>query len=828
MIFTGIMFFGISFYSSRNGALFKNFGMLSIIGASFQFFTLYYITSIEVQQAQFWLKLQSLSITVFLPLYIGFICIVSKHPARRKLINYATVFFSLSFLVKFLYPDGLRYQVILGLKQIELPWGERIHLLYGHSHYLYYCLLPVSLFVIFWGLWRGIQMIRQDQQLTGVLFCTLSGGFILSSLVNISINKGWLDVFPLGGFFILLFVIMACLEFAKETYDNRLRLQASIQRRKDYQDTLVSIAKQVNEKPQGDYFESMVLNMQSTLKVRFAMIGILNGPNEVLTQGFARAGRLIDNIHFGLDNSPLQEILQGEQCIHPSEIQSKFPHNSYFLDNHIQSYIGVPLRGDQQKVIGFIALMDSHSIPNPKFLHKSLEIYSAQISAELKVQDFTEQLERLAYYDYLTQLPNRARLHMDLEEVFNRSQQHHYSSALLYVDLDNFKDINDFMGSEMADHLLMRLAQRFNELNSIRLTPYRLTGDEFIFILENTTKSADITQVADKIHQVVATPFVVGDNEINIVCSIGVVQFPTQATELSQVLGFAETALNEAKEEDGRSTKFFDPKVQESLNFKEEIEHELKMALSNHQIQLFFQPQLDSQAQAFGAEVLVRWQHAELGFISPATFIPIAESSGLIHPLGDWILEHSIKQAHEWYVQETPVPPHLSINVSAWQFNHESFITKVQTYLERYPVPTSWIVLELTETAIVDDVKATKDKLIQLREMGLSIALDDFGTGYSSLAYVKDLPLDYIKIDKAFVDQIFEEGGSGIVETIISMGKHMNLKIIAEGTETLEQIDKLKSYGCKLFQGYYYSKPIPLEDYQAWAKDKLQTPQDKV
>lgn len=828
MVFSGIMFFLYSFITSKSKATFRVFGAMCFTTAFYQWTALNIHSSSTIIEAKKWVELQSLTVSLFFPFYVAFVALISKYKHTKVVINFTATIYTIQFIIK-LFTNGTRYKTITELREVPLIWGETLYIPYGSPHILHLIFLPIGIGAILWACWRGYQMIRMGKRSMGIIFTLFTIGFFASGILTILINHNIVNFFYISGFVMLLFVFLVGMQLAIDSHETRLTLQQALNDRQRSEETLVNISKTINQKFTGNYLEEIALNIQETLNTRFVLIALYPSAKELSIRALVRKGHLLEIPQIQVEGSPNHLLLQGHSVVHLDDLQEQYPNDLFITENFIKSFIGTPLKDDQNQTLGHLAVMDTKPFEKGDFLEKSLEIYAAQVSAQLIKEKAQAQLERLAYYDYLTQLPNRARLHNDLETTFYRSHTNNYDSALIYLDLIDFKNINNFLGAGLADQLLAKLGQRFNQMNTLKVTPYRLTGDEFIFIIEKVESLKDLDSFAEKLHKIVNHPVTIADHQINIECTLGAICFPSQVEEISDILPFAETALNEAKndwakEETHNNTelyRLFDPKVQADQNFRIEMEAELRVAIYEKQMELYFQPQINESEKAFGAEVLVRWNHPTKGFISPAIFIPIAEETGLIHTLGDWILEESIKTAYDWYQSAAKVPPHLSINISAWQFNTDDFILKTQQYLKQYPVPTDWLVYELTETAFINEIETTKEKLNELREMGISIALDDFGTGYSSLAYVKDLPLDYIKIDKAFVDQLEESTGSGLVETIISMGKHMNLKIIAEGTETIEQIDQLKAFGCKLFQGFYYSKPISRSDYEQWIQDKL-------
>lgn len=820
MVFAAATLSFFSFIPAYHSHRLKIFAAICLAGSLYQWTTLSYMSSLEISEAQMWLKIQSLIITAFVPLFVAFINLMSHYSGTRRMNTIVTGVYAIIFVLKLSSPDGIRYTHIEGHKSIQLPWGETVHLLHGPSHVFYVILTILFMLSVFWGVWRSALMIQGSKNRVGWIFILINTCFVLSAICGILINKGMIDFFYIEGFNIFLFILLLAVEIFHLAHVERLKLQIAIKDKENIQETLLKISTTIQQKSDENYIEHMAVRVQETLQAQMSQIIILDENQDILQAVSCQHGEILETAHFELSESPYLANIWGE-FVEMDGIQRTYPKNTFFVTHQVEAIVSIPLWNEQRKVYGIVAVLDPHPLKGSHLIPLSLKIFASQISSERRVQQALEGLQALAYLDYLTQLFNRAKLHDDLEGVFKRSSSGDYGSTLYHLDIDRFKEINNFLGSEMADQLLIQLAHRFKRLESRYFKPYRLTGDEFIFILEHSGSESNSLDYADKLHQTVSNPFLFGDHQVNVNCSIGLVHFPTQAKVLKDVLKFAETALLEAKASDHIITQVFDPEVQKSLNHREEMEDEMRQALNVGQFELFFQPQIDAQERVFGAEVLLRWKHPQKGFISPSIFIPLAEETGIIHPLGEWILENSIKQAHYWYTHESHVPPHISINVSARQFAQDKFIPQLRLYLNKYPLPTSWITLELTETVIIQDIHATQAKINQLRAMGLSIALDDFGTGYSSLAYIKDLSIDYIKIDKAFVDQIFEEGGFGVVETIISMGKYMDLKIIAEGTETIEQILQLKSFGCKLFQGFFYSQALNVREYESYLSQKM-------
>jgi len=393
--------------------------------------------------------------------------------------------------------------------------------------------------------------------------------------------------------------------------------------------------------------------------------------------------------------------------------------------------------------------------------------------------------------------------------------------ALLLVDLDNFKYLNDSLGNDIADEILRAVGDKLSQFNDQGLIA-RYGGDEFVVVTDFQPERVhyDISEfavnLANQIILALSEPIQIGERIVNAQASIGICLFPKHATNRLDILRFAETALIQAKEAGRNQCQLFSPSIQKKIDKRVEIEAELSYAIDKDELSLYFQPQVDRQGLCYGAEVLLRWHNEKFGFVSPATFIPIAEESGLIHSIGDWVLSQSIDMLHVWRQQYPDLQ--LSVNVSAWQFSDPEFVKKVKGILSAYQVLPTQLTLELTETGLLQNIEQTRQKLSDLRLLGFKIALDDFGTGYSSLSYLRDLPLDEIKIDKAFVDEVDGHTPQPLIESMIAIAKHMGLHVIAEGVETIEQKQALSAMGCVNYQGYLFAKPMESEAFLAWLK----------
>ena len=434
-----------------------------------------------------------------------------------------------------------------------------------------------------------------------------------------------------------------------------------------------------------------------------------------------------------------------------------------------------------------------------------------------------EAIYRLAYYDPLTDLPNRRLLrdHMDIALRNSARSLHH--GAVFMIDLDNFKFINDTRGHAIGDLLLIEVAKRLKSCVREGDTVARLGGDEFVIMLEILSKDANqaalqAEALSKKILDISSQPLLVAGEELHCTLSIGISLFTMPAASSEEMLKRADIAMYQAKSAGRNTMRFFDPEVHALLEKHQTILSELHQALPKDQLLLYFQvqvAQIDHESKVLGAEVLLRWQHPERGLVSPAEFIPLAEESGLIIPIGLWVLVTACIQLKTW--EANPLTQHLilAVNVSARQFGQSDFVEQVCRVLEETGAKATQLKIELTESLVLKDIADTIEKMEALKLLGISFSIDDFGTGYSSLGYLKRLPINQLKIDQSFVREIDTNHSDAIIaQTIIGMANNFGFNVIAEGVETEAQRACLERHGCSTFQGYLFSKPVPLAEFE--------------
>ena len=432
-----------------------------------------------------------------------------------------------------------------------------------------------------------------------------------------------------------------------------------------------------------------------------------------------------------------------------------------------------------------------------------------------------DKIHNLAFYDPLTQLPNRRLLFDRLQQAVATSARNKTSAALLFIDLDNFKILNDTRGHDIGDMLLIEVGRRLQTCLRESDTLARLGGDEFVVLLEqlseDKTQSAVQAQgVGEKVLKITSQPYMLKDVEHYSSSSIGISMFANYRQNLDDLLKQADTSMYAAKKAGRNTLRFFDPAMQETLELRSQLEAGMRKALPKNEFRLYYQVQVDSNQRFIGAEALIRWEHPEQGLISPARFIPVAEETGLILPIGQWVLQTACAQLKEWENNPLTRELTLAINVSARQFRKPDFVQQVSEIIEQTLINPVRLKLELTESTVLENVADTIDKMHALKSMGVRFAMDDFGTGYSSLAYLTQLPLDQLKIDQSFVRNIGTKSSDAmIIQTIIGMANNLSIEVIAEGVETQAQRDFLWGAGCMLYQGYLFGRPVPVEEFAA-------------
>lgn len=452
---------------------------------------------------------------------------------------------------------------------------------------------------------------------------------------------------------------------------------------------------------------------------------------------------------------------------------------------------------------------------------RTIQNYVVTMIDTSETREAETRIEQLAFYDQLTELPNRELLRERLDKALKNSDQSLMFGALIHIDLDDFKTVNDTGGYEVGDRLLARLAVKLTRSVRPMDTVARVGGDEFCLILEDLGQSDKLALqraefYTNQVFKAINTPLVVDDRDYYLATSIGITLFQGTSDSVTSLMKQAELAMYQAKRESRNGRRFYNPRMQEQVLEYVSMAADMRNGLSNGEFVPYFQPQVDALDRITGYELLLRWHHDQRGVVSPMEFIPVAEDNGMIVALGNQVLSRACREVAEWASDPQRRELTLAVNISARQLRQPDFTDQVTRIIEASGCDPSRLKLEITESMLMDDIQDSVEKIVRLKALGVRFALDDFGTGYSSLSYLKRLPLDELKIDKSFVrDLLTDPYDADIARTIVSLALSLGIDVIAEGVETREQRDRLAEFGCYAYQGYFYGKPVPFEELAA-------------
>jgi len=474
--------------------------------------------------------------------------------------------------------------------------------------------------------------------------------------------------------------------------------------------------------------------------------------------------------------------------------------------------IRVPYYGEDE--IGSLASSFNQMLETIELNQKERDTANEALQLNKKrLERAVKDLQYLANYDSLTQLPNRALCIDRIKYALKKASRTNTMVSVLFLDLDHFKDVNDSLGHSVGDQLLKATSKRLLECVRDDDTLARLGGDEFVIILGELEHVEDVINIVEKLVTGFEVPFKLSNYEVNTTVSVGVCMYPQDGKDVNSLMKAADSAMYKAKEVGRNTYEFYEAELNQLANRRHQLANELRYAIKNNELTLVFQPQLNiSKDQIIGSEVLLRWYHPILGNISPAEFVPIAESTGLIREIGNWVLDNACRKIAE--CREHGIEIRLAVNLSAAQFKQVDLPEQIAEIMQQYRIPPRLLEVEITESMLMRDVNQAIEILERLKEMQIRIAVDDFGTGYSSLSYLRRFPLDALKIDRSFIDElVVDSDDTAITLAIISMAKSLRLAVIAEGVETAQQYEFLTKHSCDDIQGYHVSRPLAYDDF---------------
>lgn len=572
-----------------------------------------------------------------------------------------------------------------------------------------------------------------------------------------------------------------------------------------------------------DFFVTILKALADAISAEHVFISLLSPdkPGEATTHTYLKNGAVQENFTYSVTDTPCEQVVANNLCVLTSGVKERYAHNPIFSVLNIESYMGIGIRNAQGNLVGILIAMAEHPLPISPQINSLLLIFADRIGGELRRAQDQEKIYNLAFFDPLTHLPNRRMLQDRLKLLTAQSERLDQHGALLFIDIDHFKLLNDTRGHHIGDQLLVQVAERISSVIRETDLAARLGGDEFVVVFDNLGTDAEIAALeakkrAEELHNLINLPYPLMQSIYHCTISIGVNLFKGQTRSIDELLRHADMAMYQAKDSGRNAIRFFDPNMQSRLEKRAAIETDLRTAYeSRDQLIPYFQVQIGSKGKAVGAELLLRWQHPVNGLVSPAEFIPVAEQTGLIINIGRQVIREACEQLQRW--SEIPAFSHLivAVNVSPIQFNEPDFVDDILTIVKSSGVNPRLLKLELTESSLLQNVDQSIEKMQQLQSEGIGFSMDDFGIGYSSLSYLKRLPLGQLKIDQTFVRDIaIDPNDAVIARTIIAMAQNMNLQVIAEGVETEEQKSFLEQNGCTMFQGYFFGKPMPVAEFE--------------
>jgi diguanylate cyclase (GGDEF)-like protein/PAS domain S-box-containing protein len=708
-------------------------------------------------------------------LYLLFNWLIAFYTGKRPifLLWLLSVAFAIVFIADLAEPLSLQYDRLDHIYTLNLPWGEAVTRGFGHAGFWAYSSIALSIVTYSYLIYALMVKYRRDRHLADLAMLLAFGFQFACTAESILVRLSMLDFIELGPLGVLVMVVVMSASF---TFDTQLRLF-------DSEERLRAI---IDQSPIGMAFsrEGVTVDVNSAYRQMF---------------GFDRAAQLRG-----------QRVIEhiAPQC--RDDVEDRIQRRMQGLPT-APTYETVGLRKDGSQF--------PLSITSKRIKVKEGPLTTAFLTDITERKKSEAAINHLAFFDHLTDLPNR-RLFVDrLQQALAVGARSGKEGALLFIDLDHFKTLNDTRGHEVGDLLLQLAAQRLRHCLRAGDTVARLGGDEFVIMLDGMNDNAlqmaeQIDIVSDKIVATLREPYSLAGHDYAITCSIGATLFKGAKHSAEELLKQADIAMYQAKK-DGRNTmRFFDPNMQEIINNRASLEKQMRAAILEHQFQLYYQVQVDEARNPVGAEALIRWIHPERGMVSPLQFIPLAEETGLILSIGQWVLETACAQIKRWEQDSNACNLELAINISAKQIFQSDFFQQVQDAVQRHAINPSLLKLELTESTLLENIDGIIETMQALKAIGIKFSLDDFGTGYSSLQYTKQLPIEQLKIDQSFVRDIAaNDSDKAIVRTIIAMAHSLYLDVIAEGVETEEQYQLLLKYGCLRYQGYLFGKPLPIDQF---------------
>ena len=781
-LYTGILAV-VMRYIGRQTALYLAFAAMCFCAAAFQFSAAVYYMSDTVAEAAAALRWEIAFLTVFFPAYFLF---VARYTGQRRIKPWLAAIvsiFGVMMVVNFFSPYSLRFSHLEMIAPLRLPWGETLVRFSGTPALGAEIFRLAVLCLLLWIVWRSVVQFRSGERRMAMFLVACQILLILAIVWQGMVDHGLLDSFYVGGFSFLGLVMLMSASLALELQDLTSRIDANTSELR-----VAATAFETQEAIMVTNANKEILRVnQAFTRITGYSAEDAKGKNPVMLKSDRHSDQFYSDMW---DTVARDKYWQGEVW-HKRKSGDVYP--EWCTITAVTNPVG--------RVTNYICAFSDIS----------------------RSKQAEEEILNLAFYDPLTKLPNRRLMLERLSYMLDNSMRQNHHGAILFIDIDNFKTLNNTNGHDLGDLMLIEVAKRLKGCVRIDDTVARLGGDEFIAILEGlgAERAQAVAQVETVVRKILISlnrPYFLRDHEYQSSASIGINLFCDKKFALEELLKHADTAMHQAKAYGRNNFCFFDPEMQAIMEARATLENDLRHALPLRQFKLYYQMQVDRGGCLAGAEALLRWEHPEHGLVSPAQFIPIAEETGMILPIGNWLLETACAQVKSWEKDSRTNRLCLSVNVSARQFYQPDFVEQVHQIILRNAINPSLLKFELTEGLVLNNISDSIIKMKALEEIGVHFSMDDFGTGYSSLSYLTQLPLGQVKIDQSFVHNIFKKSTDAIiVQAIIGMADNLGMEVVAEGVETEAQYDFLKRHGCTIFQGNLFSKPVSAVEFEAKA-----------
>lgn len=581
---------------------------------------------------------------------------------------------------------------------------------------------------------------------------------------------------------------------------------------------LIRLANVAEQQGNEAFLDILVADIADILQVATVLIGEISPDHkEVHVASMCHNSEVIKGVTYKLQATPCENVLSRQACFFPQKIQSLFPEDRMLSDIRAESYLGRPLFDRDGQIIGLIAVLDSKPMETDQVIGAIFKLFANQTANELIRIRMEQKLTHLAQNDSLTGWMERHHFYDLLEEELDLHNPNDY--VLFFINIDNFRLINEAVGHLLGDQVLRQFSSRLRTVfQKEKVILCRYSGDEFAVFLKVTEETPAVGQLVDQLSSQIKMPMLIQDQISYITASIGISCYPQDASGGTLLVHRAEMAMKKAKERGKNNLVFFTEDIVDDRQ-RFSLKNELYEAITNRQFYLVYQPKWSWEGAVTGFEALVRWQHPTRGMIPPDEFIPLAEETGLINLLGDWVLKEACRQIREWNIAGIRDVT-VAVNMSAVQFAKETILTDICAAVEEHHILYSSLIIEITEGMAMQNPDWTVSMINELQKRGIRVHLDDFGTGFSSLNYLSRFPVDAIKIDRSFVQNIgVDKRDTSIVNALLSIVSSLQLNVVAEGVETKEQAAYLIRHGCREMQGFYYSKPLPPKEAIAFCEN---------